>query len=197
MLKKAELNIWYNQVQKGTQKGSLSQDSIFFTVTSHWFNILRQVNEIDTSCYFCYSAVAVESWCQASDILQVGFRSRVSKKSQSMIEPAVQFHRKKSCGHTHTHTYTKSLTGCCMGRVFEKPHAGWFSHPSYTHKQHCLISDEGIGILFQKGSPSFPIYYLLSAAVHLKIMVIAHRFHKIESISMLMIPSYMMRLRLG
>lgn len=87
----------------------------------------------------------------------------------------------KSCGHTHTHT-KKSLTGCCMERVFERQHTGWFSYTSYNHVQHCVISDEGIGIPFLKGSLSFLVD---CPAVQLKFMVITHRFHGIESISII------------
>lgn len=61
--------------------------------------------------------------------------------------------------------------------------------------QHSLISKEEIGNPFQKPTRwGFFLNCLLSTIVKLKIVVITHKFLRIESISMQMILSYLMRL---
>lgn len=64
---------------------------------------------------------------------------------------------------------------------------------SYNHMQGCVISEEEIENPFQKPT----LYFFncpLSTIVKLKIVVITHKFQGIESISMQMIPSHLMRL---
>lgn len=62
--------------------------------------------------------------------------------------------------------------------------------------QHSLISKEEIGNPFQK--PTRWVFFFLncplSTIVKLKIVIITHKFPRIESISMQMILSYLMRL---
>lgn len=64
---------------------------------------------------------------------------------------------------------------------------------SYNHMQGCVIFEQEIGNPFQKPT----LYFFncpLSTIVKLKIVVITHKFQGIESISMQMIPSHLMRL---
>lgn len=104
----------------------------------------------------------------------------LKRKSQSVIEAAVEFSGKKLW------THNKKVDRLLFGNGF------WFRHLSYNH---ALSPMRELEFHFKRDPP--PSLFgdcPLSTVVQLKIVVITHRFQRIESISMQMTPSYLMRL---
>lgn len=174
-------------------------------VTFHWFNILRQVNEINTCCFFYFYfdfyfcailLLQLRAGVRPLTFFKWDLEVESRKKCQSMIEPAVQFSGKTLWTHTHTRT-TKKAWLAVVWEGFLKDYTRadsptWAelqsrATPSYLRRGNWNSISKGTPLLFSVDCP-------LSTVVRLKIMVIAHRFRRIESISMQMIPSYMMRL---